>query len=243
MQNKEAEIQFFNDFAIDEGDYNVFTEETRDKIIQTCVEAGGFKAGDKVADLGCGSGAFTVLLQRNHDIKPVGLDISDRLIRYAQREYPEVEFMVGDVEQQPFDDNSMDGALLSGIVHHFPDPTKFAEEVYRVLKPGAAFVAFDPNRMNPFFYLYRDKSSPFYSQVGVTENERPIIAKRTAEVFEDIGFDVSVSYLGGLNYRYIASPLMRTFLPMYNTLDNLLFSPGFMKPYRQFVITVGRKKA
>ncbi|MEM6283495.1 MAG: class I SAM-dependent methyltransferase, partial [Chloroflexota bacterium] len=220
MQNKDAEIQFFNDFAIDEGDYNVFTEETRGKIIQTCVEAGGFKAGDYVADLGSGSGAFTVLLQREHGIRAVGLDISDRLIRYAQREYPDVEFMVGDVEQLPFDDNSVDGALLSGIIHHFPDPTKFAEEVYRVLKPGTAFVAFDPNRMNPFFFLYRDKSSPFYSQVGVTENERPIVAKHTAQVFEKIGFDVSTSYLGGLNYRYVASPLMRTLLPVYNTLDN-----------------------
>jgi len=242
MQNKDAEIQFFNDFAIDEGDYNVFTEESKRKIIQTCVDRANFKPGDNVADLGCGSGAFTALLQHEHDLHAVGLDISDRLIKYAQRVYPDVEFMVGDVELQPFDVNSMDGALLSGIVHHFPDPTKFAEEVHRILKPGSAFVAFDPNRMNPFFYLYRDKSSPFYSSVGVTENERPIIANRTARVFEEIGFDVEVSYLGGLDYRYIASPMMRTLLPVYNTLDNLLFSPDFMKPYRQFVITVGRKK-
>jgi ubiquinone/menaquinone biosynthesis C-methylase UbiE len=242
MQNKEAEIQFFNDFAVDEGDYNVFTEETKLRIIKNCVERAKFKAGDRIADLGCGSGAFTALLKYEHDLDATGLDISDRLIRYAQRVYPDVEFMVGDVESQPFDDNSIDGALLSGIVHHFPNPTKFAEEVHRILKPGGHFVAFDPNRMNPFFYLYRDKSSPFYSPIGVTENERPIVAQRTAQVFEDIGFDVEVTFLGGLNYRYIASPLMRTFLPIYNAIDNLLFSPPFMEPYRQFVITVGRKR-
>ena len=46
-----------------------------------------------------------------------------------------------------------------------------------MLRPGGRFVAFDPNRMNPFMCLYRDRSSPFYSPVGVTENERPVLAK------------------------------------------------------------------
>lgn len=242
MQNKNAEIQFFNDFAIDEGDYNVFTEETKRKIIRTCVQLGSFQAGDLVTDLGSGSGAFTALLQHDHGIEAIGLDISDRLIRYARRVYPDVAFLVGDVESQPFEDASMDGAVLSGIVHHFPDPTAFASEVYRILKPGKRFVAFDPNRLNPFFYLYRDKSSLFYSPVGVTQNERPIVAHHTAQVFEQIGFDVEVSYLYGLSYRYIASPVMRNFLPIYNALDHALFSPAFMRPLSPFVITVGTKR-
>ena len=47
-----------------------------------------------------------------------------------------------------------------------------------MLRPGGRFVAFDPNRMNPFMWLYRDRSSPFYSPVGVTQNERPVLAPR-----------------------------------------------------------------
>lgn len=241
MQNKSAEIQFFNDFAIDEGDYNVFTKLTKDKIIRTCVELGHFQPGDRVVDLGCGSGAFTALLHKNHHIDAVGLDISDRLIRYARHTYPDVEFLVGDVEAQPFDDNSLDGAVLSGIVHHFPDPSQFAQEVHRILKPGARFVAFDPNRLNPFFYLYRDKSSIFYSPVGVTENERPIIAYETATEFARVSFKIEISYLHGLSYRYVASPVMRNLLPLYNAMDQMLFSPRFMRPFSPFVITVGQK--
>lgn len=241
MQNKSAEIQFFNDFAIDEGDYNVFTEASREKIAYTYVSEGCFQAGDRVADLGCGSGTFTALMKCKYGIDAVGLDISDKLVRYAQHLHPEIEFLMGDVEVQPFDDESLDGAVLSGIVHHFPDPSFFASEVHRVLKPGKRFVAFDPNRLNPFFYLYRDKSSILYSPVGVTENERPIVAHQTAAVFRQAGFDVKISYLYGLSYRYIASPIMRNLLPMYNTVDRVLFSPVFMQPFSPFVVTVGTK--
>ena len=75
-----------------------------------------------------------------------------------------------------------------------------------MLKPGGRFVAFDPNRMNPFMWLYRDRASPFYSSVGVTENERPILAWRVAEMFHDESFRVQTDYLAGLAYRYVASP-------------------------------------
>ena len=94
----------------------------------------------------------------------------------GRSKYPGLELIEGDAENLPFANESFDGVLLSGLVHHFPDPRRLAVEVRRVLKPGGRFVAFDPNRMNPFMWLYRDRASPFYSPVGVTENERPILA-------------------------------------------------------------------
>jgi len=95
--------------------------------------------------------------------------------------------------------------------------------------------------MNPFMYLYRDRSSPFYSSVGVTENERPVLARRVAAVFRSVGFDVGTDYLSGLSYRYVASSRLRWILPVYNALDRWLFAPNFMRPLRSFVLTYGRK--
>jgi ubiquinone/menaquinone biosynthesis C-methylase UbiE len=238
-QDKQKEIAFFDRHAAADS-YDVFAPESSARLIRTAVELGRFKSGDKVADLGCGSGVFSDLL-RQHGCVPTGLDISPKLIELGQRKYPGIEFLEGDVERLPFPDGSFDGVLLAGIVHHFPDPSRCAAEVFRVLRPGGRFFAFDPNRMNPFMWLYRDRASPFYSPVGVTENERPVLAGQTAATFRAAGFTVETDYLSKLRYRYVASGRVRWLLPLYNAIDGVLFTPGFMRPFRSFVLTFGAK--
>jgi hypothetical protein len=50
---------------------------------------------------------------------------------------------------------------------------------------SVAAAAVDPNRVNPFMWLYRDRASPFYSSIGLAENERPVPAWRVAEMFSN----------------------------------------------------------
>jgi len=239
-QDKLREIAFFDGHAAADA-YDVFTPESNASLIESVVRLGGFQPGARVADLGCGSGIFTHLMRRQgYDC--VGLDLSPKLVEIGRRNYPDVEFVEGDVEHLPFPTASFDGVLLSGIVHHLPDPSRCAAEVFRILRPGGRFVAFDPNRMNPFMWLYRDRSSPFYSQVGVTANERPVLAKEVAAAFREAGFTTGTAYLSNLRYRYIASSRVRWLLPIYNVIDGVLFAPGFMRPFRSFVLTFGEKR-
>jgi len=239
VQDKSKEIEFFDRHA-EKDEYNVFTDAASRKLVETLVQLSGLKVGARVADLGCGSGAFTSLLHEyGYDV--VGLDISPKLLQLARAKYPNIEFLEGDVEALPFAAESFDGILLSGIVHHFPDPSRCAAEVYRVLKPGGRFAAFDPNRRNPFMWLYRDRSSPLYSSKGVTENERPVLAEHVVGVFAASGLQASTSYLAGLSYRYVDSSLVRLGLPVYNFLDRFIFRPSFMKRFSPFVLTFGNK--
>jgi ubiquinone/menaquinone biosynthesis C-methylase UbiE len=238
-QDKQKEIDFFDGHAAADS-YDVFTPESNTRLIETCSRLAELKPGARIADLGCGSGVFTDLL-RQQGYVPIGLDISPKLIELGKAKYPNVEFIEGDVEHLPFSSASLDGVLLSGLVHHLPDPARCAAEAFRVLKPGGAFVAFDPNRMNPFMYLYRDRSSPFYSSVGVTANERPVLAHQIASVFRRSGFKVGTDYISDLNYRYLASSKLRLLLPAYNAIDRVVFAPNFMKPLRSFVLTYGEK--
>ena len=48
-------------------------------------------------------------------------------------------------------------------------------------------------------------------------------------------------YLSNLRYQYIASSRVRWLLPIYNAIDSVLFAPGFMAPFRSFVLTFGEK--
>ena len=84
-------------------------------------------------------------------------------------------------------------------------------------------------------------TDPEVAWVGVTENERPILAHQAAAVFRECGFKVGTDYISDLNYRYLASSKLRWLLPAYNALDRMLFAPGFMKPLRAFVLTYGEK--
>jgi ubiquinone/menaquinone biosynthesis C-methylase UbiE len=238
-QVKAKEVEFFDHVAATD-DYDVFQPRAKERIIDAFVRLTGLAAGARVLDIGCGSGTFTRLLHaRGYRLS--GIDISSKMIAMARHKSADIQFFEGDAENLPFENGAFDAVLLSGLVHHFPDQRRLAAEVFRVLTPGGKFVAFDPNRMNPFMWLYRDPASPFYSQVGVTENERPILAGQTTEVFRNAGFLVKTDYLAGLAYRYVASRHTQIFLPVYNFIDGAIFNLTVMKLFRPFVLTSGEK--
>ncbi|MCW5692750.1 MAG: class I SAM-dependent methyltransferase [Pseudolabrys sp.] len=238
-QNKTSEITFFDSHAASMA-YDVFTPDTNEHIIDIVARLFDLGPGARVADLGCGSGVFTDRLRRR-GYACTGVDLSPKLVRIARENFPGIEFIEGDIEHLPFADGSFDGVLLAGVLHHLPHRAQCAAEIKRILRPGGRFVAFDPNRFNPFMYLYRDRTSPLYSSVGVTENERPIIAREMAGAFAATGFKVGTEYHSGLKYRYLASSAVRWLLPAYNLVDGAIFAPAFMAPLRAFVFTYGEK--
>ncbi|MBI3011626.1 MAG: methyltransferase domain-containing protein [Candidatus Omnitrophica bacterium] len=237
-QDKAAEVAFFTAQA-NVARYQALTDRSSAALIERCLRLSGLTAGGRVCDLGCGSGVFTDLL-RQHGLQAVGMDLCYPLLAVGQRRFAEVPFVVGDAETLPLRSETLDGLLLSGLIHHLPDPSRLAREAFRVLKPSGAFVAFDPNRQNPFLWLYRDSVSPLYSSKGVTQNERPIMAHQVVQVFSDAGFVVSTDFCS-VSYRYVASSVLRWLLPLYNRLEALLFAPPAVRRYRAFVLTAGMK--
>src|SRR6516165_10551423 len=131
-QDKQKEIAFFDRHA-EEDDYDVFTPASSARLIDAVVRLIGLPPPAKMIDLGCGSGAFTDLLQRA-GYACIGLDISGKLLRLARHRHPTVEFIQGDIEHLPFADGSFYGVLLSGVVHHLPDPSLCAAETFRILR-------------------------------------------------------------------------------------------------------------
>ena len=238
-QDKAEEVRFFDGDAA-AGAYEAFTPDAYVKLVGACITLAGFPPGARVLDLGCGSGPVTRELAAR-GLRAGGVDISFAQLVHARRRDPRIPVLAVDIERLPFADGALDGVLLSGVVHHFPDPGPCAREVARVLKSGGRFAAFDPNRRNPAMWLYRDWDSPIRSPVGVTANERPVLAEEVRRVFEAAGLTAQSHYLSGLSFRMVASPAAQLALPIYNAFDAALQALPFARSWRAFVITVGAK--
>jgi ubiquinone/menaquinone biosynthesis C-methylase UbiE len=98
------------------------------------------KKSDCAADLACGPGALAVAFAR-HVRWIIGLDLTPAMLAVAQRTARDanarnVAFALGNAQQIPFPDASLDLVLSSYALHHVPEAGRVIGEMSRVLKRG-----------------------------------------------------------------------------------------------------------
>jgi ubiquinone/menaquinone biosynthesis C-methylase UbiE len=131
----------------------------RDRALKRRVLAhAAIAAGERVLDVGCGTGTLAVAAARQAPgVRVTGLDadasILSRARRKAARERVEIGFDEGTATALPYADASFDVVLSSLLFHHLPDDGKrsTAAELVRVLRPGGRLVVADLGRpRDPF---------------------------------------------------------------------------------------------
>jgi ubiquinone/menaquinone biosynthesis C-methylase UbiE len=109
------------------------------------LEALELKTGDRLLDVGCGTGA-AVRAAAEVVERAVGLDLSPNMLAEARKRatgLPNAEFVEGDSENLPFDDGEFTAGLCTTSLHHYPRPDAAAREFARVLAPGGRLVIGD----------------------------------------------------------------------------------------------------
>ena len=104
---------------------------------------GEIKEGEVVLDLGSGAGfdCFLAAKKVGQSGKVIGVDMTEEMIKRARANakkhgYKNVEFKLGDIENLPIKDNSIDVVISNCVVNLAPDKSKVFREVYRALKKG-----------------------------------------------------------------------------------------------------------
>jgi ubiquinone/menaquinone biosynthesis C-methylase UbiE len=108
-------------------------------------------AGERVLDVGCGSGAVTRDIARRVGERglAVGLDPSSELLAVARGLAERaglgdrVEFREGDARRLPFPDGSFDVVVCATVLSHVPEGEAAIPELVRVLRPGGRLGVFD----------------------------------------------------------------------------------------------------
>ena len=119
--------------------------------IARLVNAAGVDPGNRVLDVGCGTGNVALTARRS-GADVVGVDLAPRMLDLARDSaalagYDDVDWVVGDAERLPFPDDSFD-SVLSSFGHVFaPDSTRAGDELIRVAAPGGrvVFTAWSPD--------------------------------------------------------------------------------------------------
>lgn len=240
----QAEVEFFDRFVDGHHDYDVLGEEAYARLLSEFALLCKPLPGEFCLDCGCGTGAFTRRL-RKFDLRLTGVDISPKSIHSAQSRAAGESYVVGDIRHLAMPDFSIDIAVFSGVLHHFPEPEvrhELLREVLRVLKAGGRIFGFDPSAHSPSMWLYRSPTSPLYSEIGKTENEVLLSRQQLESELRQAGFEaISLRGAAGITYRYVESRIARAFLPLYNIYERLLKMSSLENRFGTFLISFAQK--
>jgi ubiquinone/menaquinone biosynthesis C-methylase UbiE len=125
------------------------------------------RPGERILDLGCGSGWASRLLARLVGDGPegfgqvVGLDISDEMVRLARassKDFENILYVQGSASKIPWEENFFDKVLSVESFYYYPDQDRALLELFRVLAPkGRLFILINLYKDNPYSLQWVDK--------------------------------------------------------------------------------------
>ncbi len=152
------------------------------------------REGDVVLDLGSGAGfdAFLAADKCGKTGKVIGVDMTEEMLEKAVNTaerygYNNVEFKLGDIEDLPLNDNSIDVILSNCVINLAPDKDTVFSEAFRVLKENGKLFVSDIVLLEELTEEQKNDETLIAGCVGGALQKQDYIDK-----LERVGFEVKV---------------------------------------------------
>jgi ubiquinone/menaquinone biosynthesis C-methylase UbiE len=140
-ETKGVSLDYLSDY------YDILTPTEKSRFRRKQIDMVGLREGEKVLEVGCGTGAMSFLskLRVGEAGEVAGIDIAPKMISRAEekarRTGLDIRFEVASIDELPHPDEYFDAVLSSMMFHHLPVEMKRKglEEVHRVLKSDGRF--------------------------------------------------------------------------------------------------------
>ncbi len=160
-----------------------------------------------VADLGAGEGTLAQLLAQRAE-KVIAVDLSPKMVEFGQALATQnglgnLEYRIGDIEEPPIEDQSLDLAILSQALHHAEHPQRALDAARRILKPGGRLIVLDlvQHHFEQARELYADR------WLGFSESELAAMLEKAG--FESVETIVADRETSGPNFQTLLGIGMR----------------------------------
>ncbi|MHB1261067.1 MAG: class I SAM-dependent methyltransferase [Thermoplasmatota archaeon] len=206
----------------------------------------GIKPGDRVLDVGCGTGVASITARRA-GARVTGLDLTPQLLERARQNsaiagLSDIDWREGDAEAMPFKDGEFD-AVISQYGHIFaPRADVTTREMLRVLRPGGriAFSTWPPELALGSQFRLTGRYLP--PPPGVTPpwmwGDPAFIRERLGEAVRDLTFDRGTMLLPALSLAHYRSLMEETAGPFIRIVQTLQGDPAKLAAFRSEVEAV-----
>jgi demethylmenaquinone methyltransferase/2-methoxy-6-polyprenyl-1,4-benzoquinol methylase len=149
-----------------------------------------------ILDIATGTGDFAIAAAKLNPEKIVGIDLSEGMLKVGRQKIEKrglshlIELQKADSEALPFDNNTFDAAIVAFGVRNFENLEKGLAEIYRVLRPGGAFIVLEfslPKNtvFRNLYFFYFIKVLPWLGRLVSKDNRAYTYLPESVREFPD----------------------------------------------------------